>query len=101
MKEKEEIKKKIFDAVVSDPLRAKIKKVSLFGSYLNENQKEDSDVDIIVEFNPLAQIGFFDIVKMKKRMKEKTGKEVDILTPSSISKFFRDEIINKMEMIYG
>jgi predicted nucleotidyltransferase len=51
---KEEIKQTIKEAVEKDPLRDTIQKVSLFGSSIHEDFKNDSDVDILIE-NPDAR----------------------------------------------
>lgn len=57
--DKQEIKNRIFQAIEKDPLKKDVKKVSLFGSYLRGTPKEDSDVDVLIEFKPSARIGFF------------------------------------------
>lgn len=51
---KQEIKKRLFTAAKNDPNSADIKYVALFGSYVNGNPREDSDIDVLIEFYPQA-----------------------------------------------
>ncbi|MCK5320678.1 nucleotidyltransferase domain-containing protein [Candidatus Parcubacteria bacterium] len=97
---KQQIKKQIIQAIGNDPFKEDIKKVSLFGSYLFGEQKKDSDIDILIEFQPKATIGFFKLAKIKRNLEGAVKKQVDLLTPEALSKFFRAEIINKAETIY-
>jgi len=97
---KQEIKAKIKEAIERDPLQSEIQKVSLFGSYLSGAPREDSDIDLIIEFVPTARIGFFSLIGIKHNMEDYVQKPIDLLTPDSISRFFRDEVINMAETIY-
>lgn len=97
---KQEIKERVRKAIELNKFKKDIQKVSLFGSYLHGDAKETSDVDVLVEFTPDSHISLFDLVKMKREMEESIEKPVDILTPESLSKFFRDSVINEAELIY-
>jgi len=97
---KQEIKQKIKEAVEKDPLKESIQKVSLFGSYIHGDFKGNSDVDVLIEFTPTANIGFFELARIKRNMESFTNVEVDLLTPESISKYFRAEVLKEAEKIY-
>ncbi|HCP08877.1 MAG TPA: nucleotidyltransferase [Candidatus Moranbacteria bacterium] len=97
---KQEIKQKIKEAVEQDPLRENIQSVSLFGSYVHGNFKDDSDVDVLIEFTPTAKIGFFKLAQIKRHMESYVDREVDLLTPEAISKYFRAEVLKEAEKIY-
>jgi len=97
---KQEIKQKIKEAVEKDPLKDDIQKVSLFGSYIHEDFKRDSDVDVLIEFTPTSNIGFFKYFDIRENMEKHLKKKVDLLTPEGLSKFFRDEVIKEAELIY-
>ncbi|MCK6462682.1 MAG: nucleotidyltransferase family protein [Candidatus Pacebacteria bacterium] len=99
--QKEEIKKKIAEAISSDPAKNDIEKASLFGSFLNNKARNDSDVDILVEFKPTAKIGFFEFVRLQRRLSDFVGKKVDLLTPEALSKFFKEKVIKESELVYG
>jgi predicted nucleotidyltransferase len=97
---KEEIKIKIKEAIECNPLRDDIQKVSLFGSYINSMPRQDSDIDLLIEFKPTAKIGLFELVRLQRRLGEFIGKKVDLLTPQSLSRFFREEVLAEAENIY-
>lgn len=97
---KQEIKQKIKEAVEKDPLKENIQRVSLFGSYVHGDFKDDSDVDVLIEFTPTARIGFFKLAQIKRNMENFADREVDLLTPEAISKYFREEILKEAEKIY-
>lgn len=99
--QKEEIKKKIAEAILNDPAKNSIEKASLFGSYLRNEAENNSDVDILVEFKPTAKIGFFEFVRLQRRLSEIVGKKVDLLTTEAISKFFKEKVIKEAELVYG
>lgn len=97
---KENLKQKIKEAVERDPLRSDIEKVSLFGSHIHGDFKNDSDVDVLIEFTPEANIGFFELARIKRNMEKHVRREVDLLTPEAISKYFREKVLKEAEMIY-
>ncbi len=97
---KQEIKQKIKEAVERDPLKENIQKVSLFGSYVHGDFKDDSDVDVLIEFTPAARIGFFKLAQIKRNIEGSVNREVDLLTPEAVSKYFREEILKEAEQIY-
>jgi uncharacterized protein len=97
---KQEIKEKVREAIENASFREDIQKVSLFGSYLHGDAKEDSDVDVLVEFTPGSHIGLFEYVEIQYTIEDHIQKKVDLLTPDGLSKFFRDKVINEAELIY-
>jgi predicted nucleotidyltransferase len=98
--DKQQIKQRLLQAIKNDPYTNDIKSVALFGSYVNGQPKEDSDVDVLIEFMPDAHIGFFKLVDIKQHLEEFVGKEVNIVTPEALSKYFRDEVLAQAESIY-
>lgn len=97
---KETLKKQIKEAILKNPFRQEIQKVSLFGSYLSGKPKKDSDVDILIEFTPEAKVGFFKLAQIQRNVESHLNKSVDLLTPEQLSEFFRDEVLKKAEAIY-
>ncbi|MFH1890882.1 MAG: nucleotidyltransferase domain-containing protein [Candidatus Kuenenbacteria bacterium] len=95
---KQNIKNNIRDSLQKNPYLDKIRKVSLFGSYLNGTAEDDSDVDLLVEFD--RGITLFNLVEIQRLIGNDVKKKVDLLTPNSLSKYFRDEVVNKAELIY-
>lgn len=98
--DKHEIKQKIKGVVENNNLVSDITKLSLFGSYLVGLEKKNSDVDLLIEFNPSAKVGFFRLIEIQEILSKSIGKKIDLLTSASLSKYFKDEIINQAETIY-
>jgi predicted nucleotidyltransferase len=78
----------------------KIKKLSLFGSYLKNNYNEKSDIDFLVEFESDSNHGLLDIAKMERELSEIMERKVDLRTPAELSKYFRDTIVKEAEIKY-
>lgn len=97
---KEQIIQSIRQAIEVDPNKKDILKVSLFGSQLHGTSKENSDIDILIEFSPNASISFFKLFDTQYNFENFTGKRIDLLTPESISKYFRKEVLAQAETIY-
>lgn len=97
---KQEIKKRLLEAVKKNPHRADIKSVALFGSHVQGTAKEDSDVDVLIEFMPNATVGFFKLAQIQRSLRDFLDKKVDLLTPEAISKYFRNEVLQEAERVY-
>lgn len=77
-----------------------IRKLSLFGSILHEEFNEASDIDVLVEFVPNAGVTYFDLFDMQEALTTILGRQVDLLTPSALSPYFRDDVCNEALTIY-
>jgi len=98
--DKKEIKKRLLEAVKKDEHLADIKSVAIFGSYVNGTATADSDVDVLIDFEPTAVIGFFALSDIKDNFELFLQRSVDLLTPQAISKYFRDEVLEQAEYVY-
>lgn len=78
----------------------KIKKLSLFGSYLKNTPSEDSDVDLLVEFENDNEYGLLDLARMERELSELLGKKVDLRTPEELSKYIRDTVVKEANVKY-
>ncbi len=76
-----------------------IKKLAFFGSVLREDFGPNSDIDVLVEFEPGKTPGFafFD---MQQELAEILGRKVDLNTPGFLSKYFRDEVLREAKVEY-
>ncbi|MBN1291189.1 MAG: nucleotidyltransferase family protein [Candidatus Latescibacteria bacterium] len=89
------------EAIESFCLENGIKKLALFGSVLREDFRPDSDIDMLVEFMPEEQIGYFELVKIERTLSEFLGnKKVDLRTPGELSRYFRERILKEAEYLY-
>jgi predicted nucleotidyltransferase len=79
--------------------RNRIRRLAFFGSVLRDDFTPESDVDVLVEFEPGTRVGlrFFG---MERELSEVLGHKVDLNTPGFLSKYFRDEVIAEAEVLY-
>lgn len=78
-----------------------IRRLSVFGSALGDDFGEDSDIDILVEFESGAVPGFFRLVEIQEELTTLFGRKVDIRTPRDLSRYFREEVLEAAEVLYG
>ena len=80
--------------------RHRIRRLSVFGSVLHGDARTDSDVDILVEFEPghTPGLGFFAI---QDELSDLLGRKVDLNTPQFLSRHFRDEVMAEAEEQYA
>jgi len=69
-----------------------VKRIGVFGSYVRGNQREDSDVDLIVVFS--KPVGW-EIVDIKDFLESTLGLPVDIATPKSLRTEMQETIMNE------
>jgi len=65
-----------------------IKRIGLFGSYARGEQRDDSDIDLLVEFDE-GKKSYDNFMDLCFFLEELLGKKVDLLTPESLSPFIR------------
>jgi len=88
------------EAIVAFCEKYPIRKLSLFGSVLRDDFGPDSDVDLLVEFEPTARISYFDLAGMQIELEEIFGRLVDIGTPDMLSKYIRKQALSSTQVIY-
>jgi uncharacterized protein len=79
--------------------RNHIRRLALFGSVLRDDFRPDSDVDVLVEFDPKAKVGlrFFS---MEEELSEILGRKVDLNTTGFLSPHFRNQVLAEAEVHY-
>jgi uncharacterized protein len=80
--------------------RRRIRRLSLFGSVLRDDFGPQSDVDVLVEFDPAATVGYFELADMELELSELLGRKADIRTPAELSRCFRQEVLAVAEPQY-
>ena len=77
-----------------------IRKLSVFGSVLRDDfDPERSDVDVVVEMDPMARTGF-RFFGYGDELAEIIGHKVDLNTPAMLSRYFRDEVLREALPLY-
>jgi predicted nucleotidyltransferase len=80
--------------------RNHIRKLSLFGSILTDRFGPESDVDVLVEFEPGAAITFLDVARMEREFSKVVGRKVDLRTPQDLSRYFRERVVSEALVQY-
>jgi hypothetical protein len=79
-----------------------IRRLSLFGSALRDDFGQDSDVDVLVEFDPAHLPGLIRLGAMAGELSDiMGGRQVDLLTAEDLSKYFREEVVAGAEVEYA
>jgi len=71
------------DAIAGFCRRNRIRSLALFGSATREDFKPDSDVDVLVEFEPGARPGLYELMDMEQELSVLLGRPVDLLERAS------------------
>jgi|SRR6516165_1078243 predicted nucleotidyltransferase len=79
--------------------RNHIHRLALFGSVLREDFGPDSDVDVLVEFEP-GRIPGLRFFALERELSEILGRKVDLDTPNFISPYFRDRVLAEAKVQY-
>ena len=78
-----------------------IKRLAIFGSVLREDFGPESDIDVLVEFEPDRIPGLLGIAGMELELSELfTGRKVDMRTPEDLSPYFRQDVLATAEVQY-
>ena len=78
-----------------------IRRLSLFGSTLKGTNRPDSDVDLLVEFEPGEEPGFLRLAAIGAEISALlNGRPVDLRTVQDLSRYFRDEVVRTAEVQY-
>ena len=94
---KEEIKKILTEN--KDLLKSyRVKRIGLFGSYVKGQQREDSDIDVLVEVEGLSLL---DFVGLELRLSEIFGKKVDLVSVKALKPYIKPYILKEVEYLEG
>ena len=71
-----------------------IRKLSLFGSVLTGRFRSDSDVDVLVDFEPGHMPGLLGMARMERELGEMLGRKINLRTVGDLSRYFRHEVVS-------
>lgn len=85
--------------------RHQIRKLGFFGSVVETDSDRfgpQSDVDVLVEFEPSARIGLIRLSEIELELSRLLGRKADLRTVPDLSRYFRDEVVHKKtELAYA
>lgn len=81
--------------------RHDIRRLALFGSHLKGTNRPDSDVDLLVEFEPEARPSLLTLAQVEIELSPLVGgRKVDLRTAQDLSRYFRDDVVRSAEVQY-
>ena len=75
-----------------------VRKLGLFGSFARGEQREDSDVDVLVDFSP-GRKGFDNFIRLVFLLEELFQRPVELVTPESLSPYIGPHILREVEYV--
>jgi predicted nucleotidyltransferase len=81
--------------------RHHIRKLAMFGSVLRDDFRPESDVDVLVEFDPAYIPGYIRLAGMELELSRILGRKADLNTPKMLSRYFRDQVLAQAEVQYA
>ncbi|WP_276954253.1 nucleotidyltransferase family protein [Allomeiothermus silvanus] len=69
--------------------------LALFGSTARGEARADSDVDVIVEFEPGARVGLFELFELKQALEAGLKCAVDVVTPDGLRPWMREKVLRE------
>ena len=72
-----------------------VRSLSVFGSMVRGEAGPESDIDILVEFEPDAHVGLFGFARLQRFLQEILGREVDLATPKALHKAMKKDILEE------
>lgn len=78
-----------------------IRRLAVFGSALRSDFRPESDIDLLVEFEPGHTPGLFGIARMERELSALLGgRKADLRTPQDLSRYFRQDVVEQAEVAY-
>jgi predicted nucleotidyltransferase len=75
-----------------------VKKLGLFGSFSHNKQNEQSDVDLLVDFEPEKET-YRNFINLSYFMEELIGRKVEIVTSNGLSPYIGPKILKEVEYV--
>jgi predicted nucleotidyltransferase len=90
----------------AEPIRAlceeyHVRELALFGSARTERFRPDSDIDLLVQFAPDAEVGFLELAALQRRLSAVLGRQVDLVPKDGLKPTIRDEVLASAEVVYA
>ena len=76
-----------------------IRRLAFFGSVLRPDFGPDSDLDVLVEFEP-GHVPGFAFFAIEAELSDLLGRKVDLNTPQFLSRYFRDKVLAEAQIQY-
>jgi len=79
--------------------RFRVKTIGVFGSYIRGEEREDSDLDILVEFEEDAELSLLDFIGLENYLSEELGVKVDLVEKNTLKPRIGKRILEEVEYL--
>ena len=73
-----------------------VKTLGVFGSVARDDQTDQSDIDLLVEFS--RPVGFVTFMRLEQFLSDRLGERVDLVTPDTLKPVIRQDVLS--EVVY-
>ena len=80
--------------------RYQVRELALFGSTLRQDHRPDSDIDLLVSFEPAAHVTFLTLARMQRELEALLGRKVDLVPKDGLKPGIRDHILTTARVLY-
>ena len=81
--------------------RYQVRELALFGSMLRQDHRPDSDVDLLVSFQPAARVTFLTLARMQRELEALLGRKVDLVPKDGLKPVIRDHVLATARVLYA
>ena len=81
--------------------RFQVRELAVFGSMLREDHGPDSDVDLLVSFQPAARVTFVTLAKLQRELEALLGRKVDLVPKDGLKTVIRDHVLAAARALYA
>jgi predicted nucleotidyltransferase len=99
MKDVEGVKRTLSRHKAELKRKFKVKTIGVFGSYVRGEQEPGSDVDVLVEFEEDAEIGFFGFLDLEEFLSQMLGVKVDLVMKDALKPYIGKRILQEVVMV--
>lgn len=89
------------DSIAELCRRYRIRHLGLFGSVLREDFRPESDVDVLVEFEPDAEVGLFTLIDIQDELAALLGRRVDLVPRQGLKQVIRASVLASEQVVYA
>lgn len=81
--------------------RYQVHELALFGSMLRQDHRSDSDVDLLVSFQPAVRVTFLTLARMQRELEALLGRKVDLVPKDGLKPVIRDHVLATARELYA
>ena len=78
-----------------------VRELSFFGSAARGEMRPDSDIDMLVEFLPHAEIDLVDYAGLMLDLSRLLGRKVDLVSKNGLKPLIRDAVLQEARLLYA